>query len=697
MKQFIPLLVRVFVLIGGCTPKEEPHLSVEPGSIAFTEDGGSQTLRVTSNNPWTATVSGAILMLSSTAGDGDATITVTAPPAFSAEDIAASITFSSGDLSAKVDVSQAAQQTLLVGDTEAIPWEGGHFPVSVSYNTDFTVEVDASCNDWVTFVQTKALSSGDLDFKFSANESGYPRFAKVTVKSRSGKVEPKTLVFIQEEKKVSEADADIYSLGVTPGVLQFRQEPFVWKVHPRYDYSNLYMNKLFLCMAGYDGEYLGWCKMRDNGTQSVNMTFEQALEVIKGMDALSPGLRKIIYLVGWQYLGHDSKYPAFFAGNEALKRACDKDALVSLRWLMQEARKYNTIVSLHINMFDCYIDSPVYEKYLEADVLAKDRFGELIHGDWGYKVSYAAEWRAGLSQWRLDTLCQLLPIAEQGTIHIDAFHNKVPIPDANGNIVGRGSPISPWHAARCGDDAQADIQAKKNIVGYLDAKGIDVTCEGTVNDVGTGVSPREGWFPAYWGYSDLLTHLLALNAQQATGPNCSLEILGTNANAETIFNNGLPLEQQFEWWKKDFCKKSTVYLYLNTFGRKEMRYDPGASNDRNIAVFEKGVRSFYDNGVMHLAKDGHELVIGGDVFLPAVWLCDEAVVAYSEGGYSDRTWTIPAGCSLPAGVQAWTIEAAGRTPFTGFKIDGRKVTLSLAPGQMVIFAPDESTLNSIHE
>ena len=220
------------------------------------------------------------------------------------------------------------------------------------------------------------------------------------------------------------------------------------------------------------------------------------------------------------------------------------------------------------------------------------------------------------------------------------------------------------------------------------AKGIDVTCEGTVNDIGTGVSPREGWSPAYWGYSDLLTHLLALNAQQATGPNCSLEILGTNANAETIFNNGLTREQQFAWWKQEFCKKSTVYLYLNNFARKQMLYDPGDSNGRNMAIFEKGVRTFYDRGTMHLAKDGNELVNGGDVFIPAVWLGDESVVTYSDSGYTDGTWTLPAGCNLPEGVNAWTIDWNGRTAFTDFKIDGRSVTLTLAHGQMVIISDE---------
>ena len=581
-----------------------------------------------------------------------------------------------------IDDPKPEAPVLNTRDFNIISWEGGIYDFAVEYNTDFEIAIDAEAQPWIEYIQTKATTNGSLEFKFAANDSYNSRIGKAVLKDKKGKAESVEVTFIQEEKMISEAEADIYDLGVTPGVLNFNQEPFVWKVTPRYDYSKLYMSKLFLGMANYDGEYLGWCKMRDNGTQSVNLTFEQALEVINGLDAITPGLKKIIYLVGWQYLGHDSKYPAFFAGNEALKRAGDKDALESLRWLMKEARSYNTIVSLHINMFDCYVDSPIYEKYLEADVLCKDRNGELIHGDWGYKVCYPAEWDAGLAQWRLDTLCKLLPLEEQGTLHIDAFHSKIPIPGPDGNIIGRGSPLSPYH----GYSAQDDIDAKKKIVAYMDAKGIDITCEGTGNDVGTGVTPREGWFPAYWGYSDLLTHLLALNAQQATGPNCSLEILGTNANAETIFNNGLPREQQFEWFKKDFCEKSVIYLFLNNFGRKQMLYDPSDSNGRNIAIFEKGVRTFYDRGNMHLAKDGNVLAENGDIFVPAVWLDDQSLVAFSENGYSGRTWTIPAGCAITPDTPAYTIDYNGRTPFSGFSVDGRQVTLSLSPGQMVIFS-----------
>ena len=43
----------------------------------------------------------------------------------------------------------------------------------------------------------------------------------------------------------------------------------------------------------------------------VYLTFEPALEVIERLDRIACGAPKIVYLVGWQYNGHDSKHPAW--------------------------------------------------------------------------------------------------------------------------------------------------------------------------------------------------------------------------------------------------------------------------------------------------------------------------------------------------------------------------------------------------
>lgn len=479
------------------------------------------------------------------------------------------------------------------------------------------------------------------------------------------------------------ADSEVFSLQGKTDTLLFRQAPFEWKVTPRFDYSKMLTTKLFLGQAEYNGDFLGKCKIRDNGEQTVYLTINQAYELIKGMDQLTLGIPKIVYLVGWQYNGHDSKYPAFFEGNEAVKRPEDEDALQSIRWLMEAAKEYNTTVSLHINMFDAFDDSPLFEKYREADVLAKNPDGTLMHSEWGYKVCYPAEWEKGLAQERIDKLCSLLPIADAGTIHIDAFHQTAPVPyiDEDGEYkVGLISPVSPWHKYT----AEQDMEARANIVKYFDSKGIDVTTEGVWNMAIGDIT--EGYFPMYYHFgSDEMS--LSLTASQANGVNCGIPAFGNNINGEQTFKNAASTEAGFEEFKKGFCEKNLICQYLNTFGRKALIRD---EHDNSIGVFEDGVRSMHDDeeNFTSVAKDGIVLASKGNVFLPAVWLGNENIVAFSENGYTARTWTLPAGVTLPRSAKAWTITQNGRTEFTDFKIRGRQVTLTLAPGQMVLIAKE---------
>ncbi|MCF0168259.1 MAG: hypothetical protein HUJ93_06445, partial [Bacteroidales bacterium] len=423
------------------------------------------------------------------------------------------------------------------------------------------------------------------------------------------------------------ADPEVFSLQGEADTLLFKQVPFEWKVTPRYDYSKMFTTKIFLCQAEYDGDFLGKCKIHDNGRQTVYLTFNQAYELIKGIDQITLGIPKIAYLVGWQYNGHDSKYPAFFEGNEALKRPEDEDALQSVRWLMEAAKEYNTTVSLHINMFDAFDDSPLFEKYRDAGVLAKKKDGTLMNSEWGYKVCYPAEWEKGLAQERIDKLCSLLPIAEAGTIHVDAFHQTAPVPFINKEgkyQVGFISPVSPGHNYT----AEQDMEARANIVKYFDSKGIDVTTEGFWN-MGIG-EITEGYFPMYYHFNSEAMSL-SLTATQANGVNCGVRAFGTNVNGEQAFQKAKSIEDGFEAFKKGFCQKSLISQYLNTFGRKALIKD---EHDNSIGVFEDGVRTKYEEegDKMSVAKDGIILASDGDVFIPAVWLGNNNIVAFSENG-----------------------------------------------------------------
>jgi hypothetical protein len=63
------------------------------------------------------------------------------------------------------------------------------------------------------------------------------------------------------------------------------------------------------------------------------------LDAIRKIDNLTLGIPKIIFLVGWQFNGHDSGYPSWSVVNEHLKRPQDATALDSLKWLMVSARE----------------------------------------------------------------------------------------------------------------------------------------------------------------------------------------------------------------------------------------------------------------------------------------------------------------------------------------------------------------------
>ena len=113
------------------------------------------------------------------------------------------------DNSGKVDpiiltFVQAEKKVIEVGDVTEIPAEGGTYEVEIAYNTEFSVEVEKSAQSWITFVETKALTSGQLVFVFAENEKPDVRTGKVTIKDKSGKVEAITLTFVQAEKKVIE-------------------------------------------------------------------------------------------------------------------------------------------------------------------------------------------------------------------------------------------------------------------------------------------------------------------------------------------------------------------------------------------------------------------------------------------------------------------------------------------------------------
>jgi hypothetical protein len=451
-----------------------------------------------------------------------------------------------------------------------------------------------------------------------------------------------------------------------------------FEIPQKHKYHQTLTMKLFMSQSLYDGKF----KRRDNGKSELFLTCEMALDAIRRIDNLTLGIPKIIYLVGWQYNGHDSKYPAWFEGNDAIKRPQDANAIESIKWLMREASRYNTIVSLHLNMFDAYEDSPLWELYVKNDIIARNKDGTLRACEWGYPVSYAREWETGFSRKRIDSICRIIPLEKSGTVHIDAFHSWPPVPVADGKggyrIDLTPSPISPF----LGNTVEDETEAQQNIFRYWASKGIDVTSEGVDFLRETAF---EGFQPMAWWFGDGLRYYLKWPASYYSGGQDNSDwgkLFGTSMHGEDIVRNDY---EHLSGFKEAFCLKTVIWYFLN---RLERLYVVNTENYKTVG-FSSDVKTVLSGGQYTLTSGTRILAENDDIFIPALWISSKSIIAYSKDGYESKTWTLPGDWSGVKSVRLCKVNDTGSEEFDVQKIYSGKITLSVKKDQMILIESNE--------
>jgi len=403
----------------------------------------------------------------------------------------------------------------------------------------------------------------------------------------------------------------------------------------------------------------------------VYLTFEQALGAIRRIDNLTRNIPKIVYVVGWQFDGHDSKYPSWSEVNQRLKRPQDATAIDSLKWLMNEGPTYHSTVSLHINMMDAYQDSPLWDTYVRNDLLCKERDGTLKRGGiWdgqqAYLVNYAYEWNAGFAQRRIDGLLNLLPLQKAGTVHIDAFH----------------SVESPGH----GITSEEEAKTQRKIFRYWKDRGVDVTSEMVYRpDHFIGLQPMA------WNFQFTLREYMDIPASLFCGGTDSGEggrLFGTSMTAEGRVRED---PERMTGLLEDFCLQTLPWYYLNRHDRLRLLLTPEMSE----ATFSDGlvVRLYRDNRYL-VEHRGRLLREGDDVCAPALWCRDKELIAFSADGYKRKTWKLPPDWQQVKQVTVSEITMAGNQKIANLTADGRALTLSLRAGQAVSIVPNQPGMSS---
>ena len=159
-----------------------PSLEVSPTLLSFHENGGSQSVTVTSNQAWSISSNQAWVSVSPASGTNDGSFTVSVKSNTSQQPRTASITVTSGGLSKTITINQVAALPdpvlELTPNSISAPANGETETGTVTSNQIW----NASSNQaWVSVSPASGTNDGSFTVSVESNASQQPRTATITV------------------------------------------------------------------------------------------------------------------------------------------------------------------------------------------------------------------------------------------------------------------------------------------------------------------------------------------------------------------------------------------------------------------------------------------------------------------------------------------------------------------------------------
>jgi hypothetical protein len=180
--------------------------------------------------------------------------------------------------------------------------------------------------------------------------------------------------------------------------------------------SNTYEPKTFVYIVPID--WVKPVKEPPGGYAPPITSFAETLEIVRAVAKVTGNAKQRVTLVGWQFTGHDTGYPALNQVNERAGGAA------ALRKLVKDAAEYNANIEYHINLDDAYPGNP----FFDPSVLQFDRDGkpyvwsyQFDGGPPDYRISLTKQFRSGYFQRRIRSLLDIVPVSEG--IRLDTFRN----------------------------------------------------------------------------------------------------------------------------------------------------------------------------------------------------------------------------------------------------------------------------------
>ena len=223
-----------------------------------------------------------------------------------------------------------------------------------------------------------------------------------------------------------------------------------------------------------------WYKIFQSKPGLLRSNLPQTKDIIKAIANITDNYPQIPFLVGWQFKGHDTDYPALNILNKELGEQEDFSKLFK-----EAEEQYNAFVSCHINIDDAYKHSSQWDEAL----MTQFKDGTLIpwekfNNEMSYHLSHTKDVESGSIFKRLTEFFEILPVKK--AIHMDAMRNTNVSWEPDGYI-------SEIEELECG---------LKQIFNFFYERGIDISTEGLF------FHPTEfiGLFSAIWHFSRRYGH-----------------------------------------------------------------------------------------------------------------------------------------------------------------------------------------------
>lgn len=170
--------------------KPQPSMTLSAEAITAPAGGITQAVKITTNYPWTATVSDSWIVLHNTeALSGDALIGVYVMANTSYGEREGTITITCDELTKTIKVTQSQNDAISIDGTAAeVTYIGGEIIIPVEANVAYEVVIPAGV-DWITNSGTKAMESKQQSVTVARNESEEDRSAEIVFRNTASGIE----------------------------------------------------------------------------------------------------------------------------------------------------------------------------------------------------------------------------------------------------------------------------------------------------------------------------------------------------------------------------------------------------------------------------------------------------------------------------------------------------------------------------